>query len=232
MNYDKVNPEKYEKMYEVIPRENYMREHWKPLIEKTIEGYCKNRNVLDLGCGTGVYTRTIKRYTDNILGLDLSKRWLNYAKNKRGISNLIRADAHNIPLKNESFDVIVTIGLFEYINRRIVIKEINRILKQDGFCILSVPNKYSASRMVGKLICKVFGRKRDPNEPSKKEVLRLFRDNGFRLIEYRMNDGLIWLPDFLDRLFGRRVYCLFENFFRIFGENPFSNVMVFVMRKR
>jgi len=233
-DYDKIDPEQYEKMYDMTPREIYMKEHWRPLIEEAIEKYCKDKNVLDLGCGTGVYTTIIKKYADNVLGLDISKRWLNYLKlkDKKDNSNIIRANAHNIPLKNKSFDVILTIGLFEYINREIVIKEMNRILKSGGFCIVSVPNKYSAGRSVGKLICKVFRRESYTNEPSKKEMLKLFENNGFELIEYRMDDGLIWLPDFLDRSFGKRIYHLIESFLKIFGRNPFSNVMLFIAKKR
>ena len=231
-DYDDIDPEQYERMYEVVVREKYMREHWRPLIEKCIRKYCKDKNVLDLGCGYGRYMTIIKEYTDNCLGLDISKRWLNYYKNKKNISNVIRADAHSIPLKNESFDVVVAIGLFEYVNREIVIKEISRILKLKGFCMVSVPNKYSAFRMVGKLISKVFKMEYYPNEPSKREMLKLFEDNDFRLIEYKMDDGLIWLPDFLDRLCGRRIYRYIENFFGLFSENPFSNNVLFVIKRR
>lgn len=229
-NYDQVDPEQYERMYETIQREIYMKKHWKPLIERMIEKYCKDKTVLDLGCGTGIYTTIIKKYARNVVGVDLSKRWLNYLKNKKTISNVIRADAHNISFKDESFDAIVTIGLFEYINREIVIKEMNRILKPDGFCIVSVPNKYSARRMVGKLIYNVFRKKYYLNEPPKEEMFKLFENNGFELIEYKMDDGLIWLPNFLDRLFGVKIYCFIEKFFRVFGESPFSNVMLFVVK--
>ena len=34
-DYDEIEPEQYEKMYDQIPREIYMKEHWRPLIEKT-----------------------------------------------------------------------------------------------------------------------------------------------------------------------------------------------------
>jgi len=230
-DYDEVDPEQYERMYDEIPRENYMKEHWRPLIEESIEKYCKGKEVLDLGCGYGRYTTIISKYTENVLGLDISKRWLNHLKTKKNISNIIRADAHSIPLKNKSFDVIVTIGLFEYINRNIVIKEMNSILKSDGFCIILVPNKYSAIRIVGRLIGRVFRREYAANEPSKKEMLKLFENNGLELIAYRMDDGLIWLPNFLDRLVGKRIYHLIGNFFKIFRENPFSNVMLFIVRK-
>ncbi|MCX9084517.1 MAG: class I SAM-dependent methyltransferase [Candidatus Methanoperedens sp.] len=229
-NYDKVDPECYDTMYYTIPREIYMREHWRPLIEKKIESYCAQKNVLELGCGTGIYTEMINKYTNKVLGTDISGKMLIYTKNKKGLSNLIRIDAHKIPLRTRSFDVIITMGLFEYIQRDVVITEMKRILKQNGICILSVPNKYSACRIFGKL-SKIFGKKPNQDDPSKIEMLKLFSESGFELIEYKIDDGLIWLPDTLDRLIGKRLYNLIETVFKIFGENPFSNVMLFVIRK-
>jgi len=230
-DYNKIDPEEYQKMYEVIPRENYMKEYWRPLIGKTIKKYCKDKNVLDLGCGYGRYIGMINKYAQTTVGLDISQRWLNYAKQKYPNLKFVLGDACKIPLKDEVFDIIVTIGLFEYVNRDVVIKEIYRVLKPEGVCIISVPNKYSAFRMVGKLLTKIFGGKIETDEPSKKEMFKLCRDNRFGLVEYRMTDGLIWLPNSLDRLFGRKIYLFVEKFFKPFGQNPFSNIMLFVVRK-
>jgi len=148
------------------------------------------------------------------------------------IFNLLEADAHNIPLKDESFDVIVCIGLFEYIDRKIVIKEINRLLKQNGVCIILVPNKYSGRRMVVKLLYKFFKKTYFPNEPSRAEMFNLFKDNSLELLEYKMDDGLIWLPNIIDKLCGKILYLAIENFFRNFQYNPLSNVMLFIVRKK
>jgi hypothetical protein len=59
----------------------------------------------------------------------------------------------------------------------------------------------------------------------------LLRDNGFKIAEHKMNDGLIYLPDFFDKIIGMITYSSVEKFFSLFGENPFSNVMLFVSRK-
>lgn len=230
-DYNEIDPEEYQKMYEVIPRENYMKEHWRPLISNTIERYCKNKNVLDLGCGYGRYLRAINKHAKRVVGIDISERWLNYAKKKYPNVQLILGNACKIPLKDELFDIIVTVGLFEYVNRNIVIKEMNRVLKPKGFCIILVPNKYSALRIVNKLLIRMLKREIQTDEPSKKEMFKLFKDNRFELIEYKINDGLIWLPNSLDRLCGKKIYLFVEKFFRIFGQNPFSNAMLFVIRK-
>ena len=216
-DYNKIDPEEYQEGYEVIPRENYMKEHWRPLIRDVIKRYCEGKSVLDLGCGYGEYIGTISKYTDNAVGLDISERWLNYAKQKYPNLKFILSDAHKTPLQSGLFDVVVTIGLFEYINREAVIKEIRRVLKFNGICIISVPNKYSMFRLVGKLFCKIFRKEYHTNEPSKKDMFKLFVENKFNLLEYVMDDGLIWLPNFIDRLCGKKIYLFVEKISKILG---------------
>lgn len=229
--YDNIDPEQYETRHKRMPREGYSRQHWCPVVITASSEYCQSKLVLDLGCGTGIYTRIIAEH-GHVLGLDISKVMLSYAKSKHPSLNLALADAHHIPLKTESMEVVVSIGLFEYIERTTVLEEINRVLNPDGICIILCPNKYSAVRMPFKLISKVLGRQYLPKEPSYGEMLKLFKQNRFKVIESRMDDGLIWLPNFLDKLCGRKIYLVIENLFRLFGRNPFSNVLLFVVRKK
>ncbi len=229
--YDKIDPEQYETRHDRIPREGYLKEHWRPLIASVISEYCKDRIILDLGCGTGTYTRIIAEH-GHVLGIDISKVMLSYAKSKHPSLDLALADARHIPLRAESIDTVVCIGLFEYIERATVLEEINRVLNRDGICIIQCPNRYSAIRMPAKIICKVLGKEYPCKEPSYGEMLRLFNENGLKMIESRMDDGLIWLPNFLDRLLGKRVYFSIERLFKNFGRNPFSNVMLFILRKK
>lgn len=228
MNYNTVDPIWYERRHERIPRENYLKKHWNPIIIKAIEKYSKNKIVLDLGCGTGIYTSVIKKNTDKVFGIDISKNFLTYAKMKNKTLTLIQADAHNLPLKPSSFDCIVAIGLFEYVDKCAVLKEINRTLKKMGTLLILVPNKYSAFRIIIKFFSKLSRKVYAPQEPSQREMLW---ENGFRVMECKMDDGLIWLPDFLDKMCGKSVYHHAESFFKIFGQNSFSCNMLFVCKK-
>jgi ubiquinone/menaquinone biosynthesis C-methylase UbiE len=228
--YNGINPEEYELRYMKYPRESYMWAHWYPYIKGLIAKYCKNKTVLDLGCGTGVYTEIIANYGD-VIGLDVSKTMLEYAKRKRPNIKFILADAHSIPFESNFFDVVVSIGLFEYVNRKKVFKEISRVLKPNGICIIQCPNKYSLMRVIVKVIYKILKRNYLPKEPSYREMINLFKQNGFKVIELKMDDGLIWLPNFLDKLIGVKIYLLVENIFKIFSRNPFSCNMLFVVQK-
>ena len=201
-NYDKIDPEQYERRHEKSPREGYLGARWRPLIAAMISQYCKDKRVLDLGCGGGTYTAIIAKYSNRVLGVDISGVMLTYAKNKHANLNLALADAHHIPLKTESMEIVVCIGLFEYIERTTVLEEINRVLNRDSICIIQCPNRFSAARVSAKLISRILGKQYLAKEPSYGEMLRLFKQNGVKVIESRMDDGLIWLPDFIDRLAG------------------------------
>lgn len=230
MNFDTRDPELYDKRFELTIKESYQREHWQPLIERAIKKYCSNESVcLDLGCGTGAYFMTLlQKYSNNVLGLDNSIRFLKYGKQKYRNNNLILGDAYQVPLRDESVDIIIS-NMFEYVDRNYVVTEVYRILRSNGICIIFTPNKYSASRIPFKIIAKLLRRKRDINEASLSELKQAF--NKFEMLECKMNDGLIWLPSFVDKFCGRKVYAFVEAFFKIRGANPFSNMMLFVARK-
>jgi ubiquinone/menaquinone biosynthesis C-methylase UbiE len=230
-DYNDIDPLEYDKMYAAVPREMYLKEHWAPLLEDVIGRYCKDKYVLDLGCGYGNYTKTISKHTSKIVGIDISQRWLDCAAKQCPGARFIQADAHNIPCENDTFDVVVSIGLFEYIKRDVVIKEIRRVLKTGGVCIISVPNKYSLCRAPYKIAHKILMKKYPTDEPSRKEMLRLLQSNGFDVIERKINDGLIYLPNLIDKIIGRITYYSVEKLFSLFGENPFSNVMLFISKK-
>lgn len=231
-DYDEVDPEFYDRRHELIPSEGYLYEHWLPLVERAINKYCSGKTTaLDLGCGTGsLFMPMLKKEVSNVIGLDLSMRFLKQGKQRDKSLNLMQGDAYRLPLKNESMDVVIS-NLFEYVDRTIVTKEIYRALKKNGICIVLTPNRYSACAMPYKIIIKLKREKWNKNEASKRELSTVFGNTGFELMEYQMNDGLIWLPGFLDRLFGKKVYPVVEIAFKPFGGFPFSNGMLFIIRK-
>jgi len=90
------------------------------------------------------------------IGLDISKNMLEYAKKKRKGLNLILGDAHLLPFRDESFHLVVSIGLMEYVQKDIVLKEIARTMKKGGLLIMVAPNKYSAYGLPIKIIAKIL----------------------------------------------------------------------------
>ena len=233
-DYNKLDPLKYEKRHERTVSEYYQRKHWQPLIKEAIHSYCYGKRVLDLGSGTGIYTSEISSIAHSVIGVDISRVFVQYAKTKYEDIDFVIADSHNIPLKDNSIDVVVCIGMIDYTNRGNVLKEIYRILDSLGVCILHCFNKYSASRLFHEAVCKLL-KKQISNKRidlSYKEFARLLDKENFVIESYKAQDGLIWLPEQVARLVGLLLFSIIEYFFKLFPRNPFSNTMIFIASKR
>src|SRR5688572_6850534 len=76
----------------------------------------KSRDVLDVGCGTGLCGPLLAPYARNLVGIDLSGGMLNHAAEKRIYDDLIQVEltAYLQQLPQESFDVIVTADTLVY----------------------------------------------------------------------------------------------------------------------
>ena len=93
-----------------------------------IEGY-----YLDLGCGTNEIT---KAYSGKGIGVDVYP-W-------EGVNQVVE-DTSKLPFDDKTFDTISIIAALNHIpNRGEVVKEINRILKDDGKLIITmIPPRFS-----------------------------------------------------------------------------------------
>ncbi|MDP2946933.1 MAG: class I SAM-dependent methyltransferase [Nanoarchaeota archaeon] len=89
-----------------------------------------NGKTLDIGAGSAKYRQIIKERASEYLALDMLP----------GPNIDIVGDASNLPFLEESFDTIISTQLLEHVERPwLVIKEIRRILKKGGVCILTAP---------------------------------------------------------------------------------------------
>ena len=97
--------------------------------------------ILDIGCGTG-QSRQI--YIDNAsyyLGVDLSAQSIAVAKAKFLESEWQVADARNLPLASESFDLVAFSSVLHHIpNFTEALKEAGRVLRPGGIVFAFDPN--------------------------------------------------------------------------------------------
>lgn len=98
--------------------------------------------ILDVGCGTGWGTQgLLKKYKKaKVVSLDISAEMLKQTKNKGGLLRrpvLICADAEDIPLPDESVDLVFSSLMLQWCDYTKVFAEFKRILKPDGLLMFA-----------------------------------------------------------------------------------------------
>lgn len=126
MNYYNEISQGYEELYkkEQIKKLNFIKILLKRLNIKIKE----SDRLLDVGCGTGLTTQFWQ--SKNKIGIDPARKLIEKAKNKDKESNYIIASAENIPFKDDSFDIVVSITAiqnFQDVEKGL--KEIKRVAK-------------------------------------------------------------------------------------------------------
>jgi ubiquinone/menaquinone biosynthesis C-methylase UbiE len=104
-------------------------------IMKHVKG--KPKNVLDVGCGDGdLIEQLLKKCTQVCVGVDMRTN-LKQTPQK----NIIKADAENLPFKDNYFDYVIMAAVLEHLpHPSEAIKEAFRVLKKDGYIIITTPN--------------------------------------------------------------------------------------------
>lgn len=93
----------------------------------------QNDQVLDIGCGNGVFSRWLTEKGCHVCGLDFSRRALRQAKPYQ--NGTIQGDIVNLPFQDAIFDCVVFIEVLEHVPPSLeqhVLSEIRRVLKPGG----------------------------------------------------------------------------------------------------
>ena len=141
--------------------------------------------VLDAGCGTGVYTFSVlNRYKNAyVTAFDINKRLVQYVQKQaegKGLSDRVYTFTGDLSgplteIENETFDLIITAGVFVYVPHEATVRNLSRFLVSGGYFFNS-PNRDS---IWGKIICKIYACSPYPKE----ENTLVFENNSFALIK-------------------------------------------------
>ncbi len=123
-------------------RTNILQEYWHNKkwgkLEKALKGI-SNSKLLDIGCADGTTTHKIHKRFKNmkVVGVDYYKEAINFAKKTKPGIKFVHADAHNLPFKNASFEIVTAIETLEHlIDPGRALSEIHRVLKPKGHLIV------------------------------------------------------------------------------------------------
>src|SRR3989339_890489 len=101
--------------------------------------------IMDAGCGYGRLFPSYSNYGEKFIFLDYAENLLNQAKKDMEIkfsknTNYIRGNMYNIPLKDNSVDLVISIRTLHHMDQLSkFFAEANRVLNKKGYFLFEIP---------------------------------------------------------------------------------------------
>ncbi len=120
-----------------------------------VKKFIKREDIhLDFACGPGTF---IGKYSaGESIGVDISKKQIEYAANKYGhAGNFVTNEEFDFSIYQNYFDKITIIGLFEFLNDDeilLLLDDLYFILKDNGTILLTTPNFKSLMSVFEKIV--------------------------------------------------------------------------------
>lgn len=122
----------------------------KASLRRLLESFPHAQNVLEVGCGTGHFTRWLSEQGLAAVGLDLSAAMLVQAQALNGVL-LVRGDALRLPFADGAFDLAAFITTLEFLERpREALAEALRVARQG--LLLGVLSRWSLLGLQRRLV--------------------------------------------------------------------------------
>jgi len=98
---------------------------------------------LDVGCGSGHWSRFFASYGYEVVGIDISPEMINVANSyKLNQCRFQVANASELPFVDHSFDVVAAITVLEFVSDpSVVVTEMVRCVRREGKLIVGVLNR-------------------------------------------------------------------------------------------
>lgn len=147
------SPELFSEKYKTTPVQLLSPVNWFLLARRRkalqMAGDVKDKKILDVGCGSGVFMIELINRGAYVVGIDYSPKMLDLAKQELNSNKILqknyslkKTSATKLPYKNGEFDLILATGLTDYLTDEEDQKFLNeaaRVLKEDGKIIVSFP---------------------------------------------------------------------------------------------
>ncbi len=137
-------PEQYNRWFET-PIGALVKEYEQNLILELLQPRT-DELILDAGCGTGVFTRSVFAQGAQVVGLDISAPMLKYARRilatdgfKPVIANMLA-----LPFRDARFDKTLSVTALEFIeDAGVAMRELFRVTRPKGYVIVATLNSLS-----------------------------------------------------------------------------------------
>ena len=157
----------------------------------------KDIKILEIGCGTGAYTRIYadKLRNASILATDISEEMIRVARKSRAKRKNLKYEiksAYRTGLKDSSVEVVCGFYILHHLNVKTVRKEIYRVLKPGGIAYFYEPNILNPIVFLIKssqILKRLIG---DSTEEWAINPLRIYKEwNKFKIVETKTTE-FVW----------------------------------------
>jgi SAM-dependent methyltransferase len=104
--------------------------------------YCREKRVLDAGCGVGYGSGYLGGIASSVTGVDIDGDAVEYASGRYGSERVEfrRMDVADLEFEDAAFDVVVSFETIEHLpDRETYLREVARVLRPDGAYVVSTP---------------------------------------------------------------------------------------------
>lgn len=226
----------------IINKNNFTYRNITSLIRKYVIG--SNNKILDIGCGSGTISFFAASLGNLVMGIDVSDNAISAcikSSKRLNLSDKTQFKVTEFPddYPAERYDFIFCFEVLEHLKKdKTALNKIFSLLKKDGVALISVPSKNAPLYKLG--FANEFDRKVGHlRRYTDKELLKLCKNAGFKILEVKKTEGLVRNFLFLNKTAGRLVRFIrlflsdLVSFFdfitiKLFGE---SDIFIVVQRK-
>jgi ubiquinone/menaquinone biosynthesis C-methylase UbiE len=139
----------HRRVYDSDPDHRDESSPWYQLVLEYLEPVAGKR-VLEIACGRGGFSRELARHGARVTGTDFSPAALAIARSPGGQNArpaaFTQADAHHLPYRDASFDVIISCETIEHLlDPAAALREMGRVCRPGGALYLTTPNYLNAT---------------------------------------------------------------------------------------
>jgi 2-polyprenyl-3-methyl-5-hydroxy-6-metoxy-1,4-benzoquinol methylase len=123
------------------PEQGQLVEERKRLLRVVLSNLPPGAQVLDSGCGNGVFTAFLCELGCDAIGIDISGTAIGYARQEyQEIRFEVASLEEGLPFKDEEFDAVWCTEVLEHLfDVEGALTEINRVLRSNGKLVLTTP---------------------------------------------------------------------------------------------
>ncbi|MBI4919696.1 class I SAM-dependent methyltransferase [Candidatus Azambacteria bacterium] len=144
-NFNYIDAEAYDRRAENSVLENYVLNLWQPFLKNIVKNLSVGKIVVDWGCGTCEYSQAAVN-AKKIYAIDVSEPMLKVCREKLanfGDKEIIHGSGFGKEIPAGIADLVLTIGVWEYVDPKLLFEELKRITKKGAKIIVVFPNIYS-----------------------------------------------------------------------------------------